>query len=178
MADEKVERITMPHSVADMQAITHIPTTEATASFGRFMNKYLVNADNFAPLTEEQAWCVIAAHRVWQQSEERKQEKLELAANRKKEDEEKAKEREEKAKEKAAEKERKAAEKKAADEKKAAEKAAKEAAGEGTEDTSDLDDTDDTNDSEKELAGVGSVSKKARRRAPAATEGSDTDDGF
>lgn len=127
---------TLPKSIADIQAITHVPTTEATKSFGAFVNKYLVNADNFTPVTEEQAWAVIGIHRVWQQSEERKLEKEALVAAGAAEAEAKKKAAAEKKAEREAEAARKAAEK----DRKAAEKAAKEAAdGSGVDALESLD---------------------------------------
>ena len=161
---EETTRTTMPHTIAEMQAITHIPTTEATASFGRFMNKYLAQADNFEPVTPEQAWTVIACHRVWQQSEERKQEIADLKASKAKELEVKRAELAEKKEAREAERERKKAEA----ERKKAEKAEKEAAE--ADEVGEI-----TENEEGELVGAGAIggASKRRRRAPKTGESAD-----
>lgn len=135
-AEKATKSATLPKSIADVQAITHVPTTEATASFAKFINKYLTNADNFEGVTEEQAWTVIGIHRVWQQSDERK---AELAALKDAKAGE-AEARKEAAAKKKAEREAEAARKAAEKERKAAEKAAKEAAdGETPDELESLD---------------------------------------
>lgn len=153
----------MPHSVEELEAITHIPTTEGTTSFGNFMNRH-IKADNFTELTPEQAWCVIAAHRVWQSSDERKAEKEALKAAKAQEDEAKRVAREE-AK---AEREQKAAEKKAETERKKAEREAKKAAEA---------DSDEDLDAIDEVGGEGTDEIPAkttrRRRKPKVTEDED-----
>ena len=156
-ADQK--RTPLPKSIEDVQAITHVPTTPATASFARFVNKYLTNADNFDGITEEQAWTVIGVHRVWQQSEERK---AEIEQEKAEAEKAKAAEKERKAAEKA-EKERIAAEKKAEKERKAAERAAKKAAEDGSAD--DLDEVD-----EEGSGPIETPKRKRRPRAKAAEE--------
>lgn len=134
--EKAAKSATLPKTIADIQAVTHVPTTEATKSFGDFVNKYLTNADNFTPLTPEQAWAVIGCHRVWQQSDERKAEKEALLAAGLEEAEAKKAAAAEKKAARDAENARKAAEK----ERKAAEKAAKEAAdGDATDDLESLD---------------------------------------
>ncbi|QNJ55371.1 hypothetical protein SEA_LITTLEFELLA_60 [Gordonia phage LittleFella] len=167
MADEttttadETKRTPLPKTIADVQAITHIPTTEATASFARFINKYLTNADNFEGVTEEQAWTVIGVHRVWQQSEERKAEIAELKEAKAAETEQKRQDREQKRQEREAEKARKAEEKKAREAKKAAEKAAADDSSE------DLDAVD-----EEGSGPIETPKRKRRPRAKAAEEAS------
>ncbi len=158
MAEKKT---TLPKTVEDLEAITVIPTTEATRSFAGFMNRH-VKAENFEGITEEQAWLVIGAHRVWQSSDERAEEKDALKKANEEEREAKAAARAE-AK---AEREAKAAEKKAEQERKAAEKAAKEAAEADSD--SDLDD-------EAPAEGDGEIpTRKRRRPRPSTGESADS----
>lgn len=157
---------TLPKSIADIQAITHVPTTEATKSFGAFVNKYLTNADNFTPVTEEQAWAVIGIHRVWQQSDERKAEKEALVAAGLQEAEAKKAA----AAEKKALKEAEAKAKAEAKARKDAEKAAKAAAeGEGVDALESLDTI--TEEVVEELPGDGEAVEGVEVDAPAAEEG-------
>lgn len=154
------KKATLPKSIEDIQAITHVPTTEATESFANFVNKYLTNADNFTPLTPEQAWTVIGIHRVWQSSEERKAEIAAQKEAKEAEKAEKARIREEKAAEREAEKARKEAEK----ERKAAEKAAKAAAE--ADDDSDLESLEDVV-ADETVEGEGEISEaRPRKRRP------------
>jgi DNA-directed RNA polymerase delta subunit len=154
------ENFKLPKTIEEIQAITHVPTTEATESFGNFVNKYLTNADNFTPLTAEQAWAVIGCHRVWQSSDERKAEKDALKETRAVESEEKKAERLAKKAEREADKERKAALKAEKD----AAKKAKDA---------DSDEDLDEDDDEEGLETEAEEKPKRRRRAPvaAATSG-------
>lgn len=167
--EEKASKsATLPKTIADVQAITHVPTTEATASFARFINKYLTNADNFEGVTEEQAWTVIGIHRVWQQSEERKQELAELKDSKAKQAEEKKAA----AAEKKAQREAEAAKKAEEKARKDAEKAAKKAAdGEGEDALETLEDvttesTDDTADEAAPAAEEGGKKNRQRRPRP------------
>lgn len=160
------KQATLPKTIADVQAITHVPTTEATRSFAAFINRYLTNADNFEGISEEQAWTVIGVHRVWQQSDERKAEIEALKASKAEEAEAKRKAREE-AK---AERERKAAAKAEEKARKEAEKAAK-AAAEGGDD-SDLESledvvADETAEGAETVEGDGEITeaKPRKRRA-------------
>lgn len=159
VAKESAEKRTpLPKTTADVDAVRHIPTTEATTSFANYMNKHLANADNFTPLTPEQGWAVVGCHRAWQQSEERAAEKEELKKAAAAADEARKEAAEKKKAEKKAEAERKAAEKK----RKADEKAAKEAAE--ADNDSDLDD-----DAGETVEGEGEIvtaPKKSRARRP------------
>lgn len=173
-AATEAKRAPLPKTVADVQAITHIPTTEATTSFANFINRHLTNADNFTGVTEEQAWTVIGVHRVWQQSDERKAEIAALKETKAAEGAEKAAAREA-AK---AEREAKAAEKAAEKERKALEKAAKEAAK--ADDDSDLESvdevvTDDTDTDGEAVEGEGEITEGApkKRQRRARTAGAD-----
>ena len=74
------KRATLPKTTADVKAVTHIPTTEATRSFAAYVNENLAGADNFEPITDEQAWAIVGCHRPWQQSPERKEELEQLRA--------------------------------------------------------------------------------------------------
>lgn len=142
-----VKSARLPKNTEEVRAIAHIPTTEATRSFARYVNENLANADNFEPISDEQAWAIIGCHRPWQQGPERAAEKEAAKAANAELNEQKKAEREQKKAERAAEKERKAAEaakKKAEREAKAAE------AGE------DLDGVD--------AEGEGEITKPKRRR--------------
>lgn len=154
MAEETTTRTTFPKTVSDIEAITEVPTTEGTASFARFINKHLSNASNFQPISEAQAWALVALHRVWQSSDERAEEKEALKQSKSAEKEEKAAARAQ-AK---AERDRAKAEKAAEKERKAAEKAAKEAA-----------EADSDEDLDAPSEGEGEIPSTKRRRRPRAS---------
>ena len=149
---EDDKRVTLPSTTEEVRAVTHIPTTEATRSFAKYVNENLANADNFEPISDEQAWVIVGCHRPWQQSPERKAEKEALKEERSKENEAKKAEREERKAQREAER----AEKKAERERKKAEKEAAKAAEE------DLSDDLDSVDAE----GDGEISAPKKRRRP------------
>lgn len=149
-------RVTAPKTVADMEALTELKTTEASTSFCNFLNKH-INVPGFE-INEQQAWTVLYGHRVWQQSDERK---AEIAAGKEAKEAEKAKRALEREAKKA-ENEKKAAEKKAEKERKEAEKKAKEAADADSDD--DLDSADaETSEPASGEGEIAAPAKKARR---------------
>lgn len=154
------ERVVAPKTVADLKSMTALKETEASRSFANFMNENLGHIEGYEPISATQAWVLIYLHRVWQQSNERAEEKKALKESKEKDAEQKRIEREAKAEER----KKVAAEKKAEKERKAAEKAAQKAAA--AESDEDLDSVDD----EGEGTITESKPKKRRRPAPKATE--------
>lgn len=149
-------RVVAPKTVAELDALTEIKTTEAATSYANFMNRHLGHIEGWVDLTPEQAWTVIYAHRVWQSSEERAAEKAALVEAKEAEKAQRAEERAAKKAEREAEKARKDAEK----ERKAAERAAKKAAEGDASD--DLDSVD--------AEGTDEIPTRRRRKKPAAVE--------
>lgn len=123
-------KIVAPKNEAELRALTAIKSTEASTSYANFMNDCLANAEGYTPITPEQAWTVIYAHRVWQSSETRAQEKLALKEQGAEAIEAKKAAREQLAAQRAEERAEKKAQAEARKAAKAAEKAAKAEAGE------------------------------------------------
>lgn len=140
---ETATKIVAPKNEAELRALTAIKTTEAATSYANFMNDCLENAEGYTPITPEQAWTVIYAHRVWQSSETRAAEKEALKAAGAEEAEAKKAAREEAKAKKEQEREEKrvaAAAKKADREAKQAAKATKDLVDELDDDDLDIED--------------------------------------
>lgn len=152
-------RIVAPKTVADLDAMTGIKSTEASESYANFMNRHLGHLEGWQNITPEQAWTLIYIHRVWQSSDERAAEKATLVEAKEAERARKAEEKEAKKLEREAEKARKAEERK----RKAEEKAAKKAAEAVSDD--DLDSVDAEGEGE-----IKAPKRRRRKPAPEATE--------
>lgn len=162
---EETTRVVAPKTVADLEALTELKSTEASASYAKFLNTH-VNVEGFE-ISEDQAWCVLYAHRVWQQSDERK---AEIAAG-KEEAEKAAAEKKAKAEERKAEKAKEAEEKAAAKAKKEAEKAAKDAAEADSDADLDSVGTEGEGDIVAPVTGT-------KRRTPRASKAGKSAEGF
>lgn len=158
MAEEGTTKVVAPKTVAELEALTELKSTEASKSFAKFLNTH-INVEGFE-IGEEQAWTVLYSHRVWQQSEERKQE---IAAGKEAAEAEKAK--------RAEEREKKAEEKKAEAARKAAEKKKKEEAKEAAEADSDEDLDDVDTEGEGSITESAAPKKKRTPRAGKSAEG-------
>jgi Skp family chaperone for outer membrane proteins len=148
-----------PSTKDQLQALTaeDIMPTEAHASLANFLTE-----NGPVEVTADQAWAFIMGHRIWQSSDERKQEKEALKGSKAEE-----------AEAKRIEREAARAEKKAAAEVAAIDREAKKAAKAAKAADSDEDLTEDATDEESLDDGEApeeAKPKRRRRTAPAAGE--------